>query len=136
MVVQFKVSAVAKSVALNILVSPVASYGHRMDQAIAPAVIDTGKYRHGFVMTDRFKLKSGGLYVVTISSFTPGQVANFQLQLSSSRVGHASVRTILTSCASLKKPAGPHAHTASFSKPPPPSLCLYRRVGMRGYGRG
>jgi calpain-7 len=81
-IVQLKVST-SKTVALNIIVMPVDSYGQRMDRATGHAVIDSGKYRHGFSITDRKKMKRGGSYVVLISCYTPGQVASFQVHVSS-----------------------------------------------------
>jgi hypothetical protein len=54
-----------------------------MDRATGHAVIDSGKYRHGFAITDRKKMKRGGAYVVLISCYTPGQVSSFQVHVSS-----------------------------------------------------
>jgi len=82
-VVELKVST-AKTIAMNIVALPVAMYGHRMEQATGSAVIDSGKYRHGFLVTER-KALCAGAYVLMASSFTAGQIGSFQLKCCSSQ---------------------------------------------------
>mmetsp|Transcript_3130 Transcript_3130/g.8824 ORF Transcript_3130/g.8824 Transcript_3130/m.8824 type:complete len:301 (-) Transcript_3130:138-1040(-) len=81
-VVEFRVST-SKTIAINIVVSPVAQYGQRMEQATETAIIDSGKYRHGFLVTER-KILDTGSYVVMVSPYTAG-VGPFQVRYSTSK---------------------------------------------------
>ena len=74
----------AKNIALNLIVLPVARAGHRLEQASGPAVVDSGKYRHGFVVTERTVLRAGS-YVLMVSCFTPQQEGKFDLECRSSQ---------------------------------------------------
>ncbi|KAL7577068.1 hypothetical protein ACA910_006808 [Epithemia clementina (nom. ined.)] len=76
--------ATAKNIPLNVVVLPVARAGHRLDQATGLPLIDSGKYRHGFLVTERTALKAG-TYVLVVSCYTPGQEGIFDLRLMTSQ---------------------------------------------------
>jgi len=80
--VQLKISS-PRSVAVNVLLIPVASFGEGVDQATGQPVIDSGKYRHGFVATGREKVGAGN-YVLVVSSYHAGQEAAFHLEVCTS----------------------------------------------------
>ena len=81
-IVQFTV-ATASASAVNILCLPVLLYGDTIDKAIGEPVIDSGNYRHGFVVTKRTKLKAGA-YTAVVSNFYNGEQAVFILNIFSS----------------------------------------------------
>lgn len=68
--------------AVNALLVPVRSDGDRITQAIGEPVIDTGKYRHGFVVSDRTVVPAGA-YTLVVSNFHAGQTGFFDVQVSS-----------------------------------------------------
>lgn len=78
-------ASTAKSMALNVVVVPVPRPGDRLDKATGVAVIDSGKYRQGFVVTERTTLLPGS-YVVMVSCYTPGQEGPFDLNFMSSQM--------------------------------------------------
>jgi hypothetical protein len=82
-IVQLKIST-AKTVAVNAMLVPVSSYGDRVERAKGEPVLDSGKYRHGFVVTKRRTVNAGS-YVLIVSRFTRNDPATvFNLQVSSS----------------------------------------------------
>jgi hypothetical protein len=80
--IQVRVSTL-RSIAVNVLILPVASYGEGVHEATGKPVIDTGKYRHGFSASDRHQLLAGA-FVVLVTSFTAGQTGPLDLKISSS----------------------------------------------------
>jgi calpain-7 len=80
---EFRVS-VTKTVSLNILVFQTQQYGQGMRGATGKPVIDSGNYRHGFVVTER-KMLPPGSYVAVVSNFHGGVTAPFRLSIHSSR---------------------------------------------------
>lgn len=69
--------------AVNVVLVPVSTYGQRADQATGPPVVDSGKYRHGFVMSERLKIL-GGAYAMLVTNFDKGKVDSFRLVVTSS----------------------------------------------------
>lgn len=69
--------------AVNTLLVPVKTYGDGIDRAIGESVLDSGNYRHGFIATDKRKVK-GGVYVLIVSNYHKGECAQFQLNVFSS----------------------------------------------------
>ena len=65
--IQLKLST-SKSEAVHALLVPVHSFGDKLRGSRGEAVIDSGKYRHGFVATSRQKV-GAGFYVLVISRF-------------------------------------------------------------------
>lgn len=92
--VEIRVSTM-KTSAVNVVVVPVDVFGHGPRQATGKPLIDSGKYRYGFLATERTKL-AGGSYVILVSSFEEGQVGKFFLVVQSSvpvKVQEISCRT-------------------------------------------
>lgn len=81
---QFFVSS-AKSAPVNVLLAPVGRHGQRVDEATGKAFMDTGDYKHGFVVSERIRVPPG-TYVAVVSNYFPGQEAPFILKVMSSRV--------------------------------------------------
>jgi len=69
--------------AVNVIVGPVAKYGDDMRRSTGKPVIDSGKYRYGFLVTDRVKLPAGP-YSVLVTNFNAGVTGVFNLAISSS----------------------------------------------------
>lgn len=69
--------------AANMLLVPVASYGDGIAKATGVPIVDSGKYRHGFVATDRTVVKAG-VYALIVSNFHAGQTGLFNIKVSSS----------------------------------------------------
>jgi hypothetical protein len=82
-VIQLRVST-KKTAAVNVVLVPVDSFRQRADRAKGQPIIDTDIYRHGFVVSDKTKVKSGP-YVVVVSNFRDGETAPFVLRVSSSQ---------------------------------------------------
>lgn len=80
--VQIRCSAV-KTFAVNVLLVPVQTFGQRIGWAFAQPLVDSGNYRHGFVVTKR-KLIPAGFYTLAVSTFNVGQQGSFKLQIGSS----------------------------------------------------
>lgn len=74
---------VPKTMATNVMLVPVDSYGRRVTKILSDPPVDSGNYRHGFVVTERTKIE-GGAYTLIVSSYSPGEAANFRVKLSSS----------------------------------------------------
>jgi calpain-7 len=84
-VIQVQVST-ARTSASNILIVPVASFGDPIVKATGKALLDTGKYRHSFVTTERQKFERGN-YVILVSNYEKGKQGVFGIKvLSSERV--------------------------------------------------
>jgi hypothetical protein len=81
-VVQIRCSAV-KTFAVNVLMVPVQSFGQRIGIAFAQPVVDSGNYRHGFVVTKRKQIPAG-FYTLAVSTFSVGQQGSFKVQIGSS----------------------------------------------------
>jgi hypothetical protein len=81
-VVQIRCSAV-KTFAVNVLLVPVQSFGQRIGMAFSQPVVDSGNYRHGFVVTKRKQIPAG-FYTLTVSTFNVGQQGSFRLLIGSS----------------------------------------------------
>jgi hypothetical protein len=80
--VQIKITTTS-TVAANAIVVPVQNLGDGITKATGEPVIDSGKYRHGFVATERKVLKAGS-YALIVSNFHVGQTGLFTIQVSSS----------------------------------------------------
>lgn len=78
---QLRVSTTATT-AVNAVLVPVQSYGDMVTKAIGQPIIDTGKYRHGFVVSDQ-TIVPAGAYALVISNFHVGQTGLFNIQVSS-----------------------------------------------------
>lgn len=76
--------SVTKTVALNILLYKTQQYGDDLRGVQGKPVVDSGNYRHGFVVTGRQKIPAGS-YVAVISSFDKNVSAPFSLDLYSTR---------------------------------------------------
>jgi hypothetical protein len=61
----------------------VEKYGQRVKQLEKEPALDSGDYRHGFSITEKRKVP-GGTYTIIVSTFTPGQVGEFKLSVTSS----------------------------------------------------
>lgn len=83
-VVQLRVST-KKTAAVNVVLVPVDSFRQRADKAKGKPLIDTDKYKHGFVVSEKVKVKSGN-YVLVVSNFQEGQTAPFVLRVCSSHM--------------------------------------------------
>ena len=81
-IIQLQCSA-PKALAVNVMMVPVDSYGQRATRIKAEPPIDSGNYRHGFVVTSRTKA-AAGTYALIVSSYTPGEVATFRVKVASS----------------------------------------------------
>lgn len=79
---QLKVST-STTIAANVLLVPVNTYGETIEKATGKPVIDSGKYRHGFVATDK-KVVKAGVYTLIVSNFHLGQTGLFNIKVSSS----------------------------------------------------
>ena len=74
----------SKTASVNGMLIPVQKFGQDVSQATGLAVLDTGKYRHGFVCSGTRQHIQGGSYVLVVSNFNGGQQAVFQIKLCSS----------------------------------------------------
>ena len=72
-----------RTCAVCFVVLPVPSYRQSASTAVGKPVIDTGKYRHGFVVSDLQHVAAGS-YTLLVTNFTPGQTASFELKIRSS----------------------------------------------------
>ena len=77
--VELRIST-AKAVAANALLVPVKKFRDRIERNTGKPVIDTGKYRFGFVASQRQKVAPGA-YVLVVSNFHPGQEAVFEVKV-------------------------------------------------------
>ena len=85
--------SVAKTIALNIIVYRTHKYGDDLRGVCdAKPAVDSGNYRHGFVVSGRQKI-SAGSYVAVISSFDKGVSAPFSLETHSTRPIEAKLIT-------------------------------------------
>lgn len=82
-IVQLRVST-KRTMAVNVVLVQVDSFRQRVDHAKGSPVIDTDKYKHGFLVSTRTKVEAGS-YVAVVSTFHPGQTAPFLLRVCSSR---------------------------------------------------
>lgn len=80
---QIRVST-SKTSAVHVLLVPVPKHGDSVRKATGEAVIDTGKYRHGFVVTDRTRVPAPGSYALLITNFHAGELSSFRLVVASS----------------------------------------------------
>ena len=80
-----------KSLAINVLLvrtgfasgaSSLQMQAKRVHFLYEPPVVDSGDYRHGFVVTDRVLL-SPGSYTIIVSTFEVGEVGSFILHVTS-----------------------------------------------------
>ena len=84
---------VPKMVAVNVLLFRTSKYGDNLQGARGKAVVDSGNYRHAFVVTQRQHLP-GGSYVAVISSFDRNTAAPFHLAIHSSGQVQAKLLSI------------------------------------------
>jgi len=82
-IVQLRVST-KRTVAANIVLVPVESFRQRVESSKGKPAIDTDKYKHGFVVSERQRIEAGS-YVLVVSNFQKGQTAPFVLRVSSSK---------------------------------------------------
>jgi hypothetical protein len=80
--IQLTVST-STTAAVNVLLIPVTSYVDAIDRAIGEPAIDSGNYRHGFIATEKRKVKSG-CYALVVSNYHKGEYAKFRLNIFSS----------------------------------------------------
>jgi Calpain large subunit, domain III len=69
--------------AVNIICFAVTNFGQGFDHSFGDPLLDSGNYRHGFVVTRRKKLNKGP-YVIVVSNFHKDEVASFLLKIMSS----------------------------------------------------
>ena len=74
----------SRTASINGMLVPVDKFGQDVSHATGLAVLDTGKYRHGFVCSGTRQHIKGGSYVLIVSNFNRGQQAVFQIKLCSS----------------------------------------------------
>jgi calpain-7 len=79
---QLKLST-STTVAANVMLVPVASVGEGIEKATGKPVIDSGKYRHGFVASEKVRIKAGA-YALIVSNFHTGQTGLFEVKVLSS----------------------------------------------------
>jgi calpain-7 len=79
--IQVKLSSTTTT-AVNALLVPVRSYGDTYVKSIGPPIIDTGNYRHGFVVSNRTFVPPGA-YTLIVSNFHAGQTSFFTIKVSS-----------------------------------------------------
>lgn len=72
-----------KSYAVNIMLIEVDAFGCRVKRLTKKPFVDSGDYRHGFVVTES-KMVPEGNYTVVVSTFDPPQVGPFSFQVFSS----------------------------------------------------
>ena len=72
-----------KTLAVNVMLVPVESYGRRVTKVKADPPVDSGNYRHGFVVTKRACIEAG-FYSLIVSNYSPGETGNFRVKISSS----------------------------------------------------
>ena len=81
-IIQLQCSA-PRSLAVNVMMVPVEAYGHRAKRIKNDPPVDSGNYRHGFVVTGRQKAEAGS-YALIVSSYSPGETGSFRVKISSS----------------------------------------------------
>jgi len=81
--VQIKLST-NTTVAANCILVPVSQLGATIEKATGAPVVDSGKYRHGFVVTEKKVVKSGA-YALIVSNFHVNQTGLFTVVISSSK---------------------------------------------------
>lgn len=64
--------------ASNAIVVPVRRFGDNAEKAIGETLVDSGKYRHGFVASDKVLVKPG-CYTLIVSNFHAGQTGLFEV---------------------------------------------------------
>lgn len=72
-----------KTFATNIMLVPVNRLGERVKQLTTEPQIDSGPYKHGFVVVDATRVPAGN-YTLIVSTFIPQQLGTFHLQVLSS----------------------------------------------------
>lgn len=80
--IQLRCSA-SKTIAVNTMLIPVDKYGARVNRLKAEPPVDSGNYRHGFVVTEKIKIPAG-YYTIIVSSYNDGQIGPFCLKVCSS----------------------------------------------------
>ena len=77
--VEIQVSvASTTTTAINALLVPVRSYGEKFLNASGRPIIDTGNYRHGFVVSNRTSIPPGA-YTLVVSNYHAGQTGFYTL---------------------------------------------------------
>ena len=69
-----------KSLAVNVMLVPVASFGQRASHIKSDPPVDSGNYRHGFVVTKKQKAEAG-TYALIVSSYSPGETGTFVVKV-------------------------------------------------------
>lgn len=70
-----------KNLAVNVMLVPVGSYGQKATNIKSEPPVDSGNYRHGFVVTR--KQRAGvGTYALIVSSYSPGEPGIFLVKVS------------------------------------------------------
>jgi calpain-7 len=82
-VIQLIVST-SKSSPVNVVLVPVRQYGQLATEAIGEPALDSGRYKHGFVVSERVAVPAGA-YLALVSNYFPGQQVPFVLKVMSSR---------------------------------------------------
>ena len=80
--IQLSVSTTATA-AVNVLLFPVQKLGDKVLNSTGGCIIDTGNYRHGFVVSNRATIPFGA-YTLIVSNYHVSQTGFFTLKVSSS----------------------------------------------------
>lgn len=72
-----------RTAAVCVILVPVASFGHDIAKAKGKPIIDTGKYRHGFAVSDQHLVPHGS-YTLLVSNYDAGKLASFEVNILSS----------------------------------------------------
>lgn len=68
--------------AANIMLVPVQRFKDPAEEGVGEAIIDTGKYRHAFVVSEKKTVKAGN-YTLIVSNFHADQTGLFSVKVSS-----------------------------------------------------
>jgi hypothetical protein len=80
----FQIQCMApKTLAVNVMLVPVDSYGQRATRIKSDPPVDSGHYRHGFVVTARQRANPGP-YALIVSSYSAGETATFRVKITTS----------------------------------------------------
>jgi hypothetical protein len=80
----FQIQCMApKTLAVNVMLVPVDSYGQRATRIKSDPPVDSGNYRHGFVVTARQRANPGP-YALIVSSYSAGETATFRVKITTS----------------------------------------------------
>ncbi|CAB9509649.1 Calpain-7 [Seminavis robusta] len=80
----FQIQCLApKTLAVNVMLVPVQSYGQRATRVTSDPPVDSGNYRHGFVVTKRQRAGAGP-YALVVSAYNAGEVGTFKVKISTS----------------------------------------------------